>query len=151
MRDTQVIALTQAKELLESAKTNPHHMELAKYLVKNMNSIEGAIERGWTIGASEDDTEYMKKYLELRDEYAPVLFADYVTLRGLYHPPYSDESIVDAIKCGYNFGSECGNIIKSMIKFNYGLLSNSHHTERFPTLAKFAGEVLDVLQEVSPD
>jgi len=150
MREGQIKSLLQAEELLEGAKTNPLHMELAKYLVKNMNAIEGAIKRGWTEGADEHDTEYMNKYLELRDTYAPVLFSDYVTSSGLYHPNYSDEVIVDAINCGYNFESECGNIIKGMIKSHYGLISNAYHTERFPEQAAFAVEVLNVLYEVSP-
>lgn len=150
MREGQINSLRQAEELFESAKTNPHHMELAKYLVRNMNSVEGAINRGWTKNADEEDTEYMKQYLALRDVHAPVMFADYVTMSGLYHPTYSDESIVDAIKCGYNFESECGNIIKGMIKSHYGLLSNAYHTERYPDAAAFAVEVLDVLYEVSP-
>lgn len=150
MREGQINSLRQAEELFESAKTNPHHLELSKYLVRNMNSIEGAINRGWTEGADEHDTEYMKQYLALRDVHAPVLFSDYITSSGLYHPKYSDEVIFDAINCGYNFESECGNIIKGMIKSHYGLISNAYHTERFPEQAALAVEVLNVLYEVSP-
>lgn len=151
MREDQINSLRQAEELFESAKTNVHLLEISKYLVKNMNAIQGAIERGWTIGADDNDTEYMKQYLELRDEYAPVLFSEYITVNGTYHPPASHETIIDAIKCGYDFNSECGKIIKAMIKVHYGITANEWHTKNYPEQAAFSREVLDILEEVSTD
>lgn len=45
MREGQINSLRQAEELFESAKTNPHHLELSKYLIHNMNSIGVALKK----------------------------------------------------------------------------------------------------------
>ena len=149
MREGQINSLRQAEELLVSAQTNPHHLELSKYLVRNMNSIEGAIKQGWTKDADEHDSEYMEKYLELRNKYAPELFPESRTNSGLYHPSYSKVITIEAIKSGFDFSNENGRIIKGMIQSNYGVQCNNYHTKEFPESAAEAREVLDTLSEVT--
>lgn len=133
MLEGQIKSLEQSEILLESAKTNPYHKEIAKYLINNMNSVAWAIKKGWCEKAGEHDLEYMDKYIQLRDKYASVLYPDsligekgYKDVQGEYHPRLDDSLIVEALK-SYDFDNECGSMLFKSIESNYSRRCNEWH------------------------
>ena len=109
MRTGQINSINQVEELFKSSKTNPLHLELSKYVCRNINAVEAAIEKGWTRDADVHDTEYMEKYIALRDKFFPSGFKD--------KPDYS--LTTDVLKCGYDFKNETGSMIIHSIKNDF--------------------------------
>lgn len=156
MREGQINSLIQAEELFESAKTNQHHLELAKYLVINMNSIFYAFKKGWMDKASESDIEYGTKYVKLRDEYCEILFpgsevtnSQFEDFNGEYSPKLgTPDELLEAIKSGYDFSTETGiiifNTIYTTFKFSVQLTTSGETSEQ----SNKVQEIVSVMDEL---
>jgi len=132
MRAGQTNSIKQVEELFESSKTNALHLELSKYVYRNINAVESAIKNGWTRGADEHDTEYMEKYIALRDKFFPDGLND--------KPDYS--LTADVIKCGYDFKNETGSMIIKSIKNDFKFIKALPENNFIPT------ESIPVVEEI---
>ena len=113
MNTPQKNTLEQSKVLFESADNgNAIHWELSKYLFRNMNSIDYALNVGWLENASDEDKEFAKGFVSLRDQFKH-LFEDESGIA--ITPLYCDELISDILD-SYDFSTEAGQIILNMIK-----------------------------------
>lgn len=153
MNEGQCNSLKENEKLLESAKTNHLHKEIAKYLINNMNAIAGSMKRGWLNGAGSDDMEYVQHYLALRDKYAGILYPEsligeqgHELYRGEYHPRFDDSLIIEALQ-SYDFNNEAGKVILGSIQHNYAVRCNKFHTDNDkPENVAFAKKVLSVIE-----
>lgn len=149
--------LNEYEKLLESAKNNHLHKEIAKYLINNMNAIAGSVKRGWLNGASSDDMEYVQHYLALRDRYAAILYPEsllgdqsHELYRGEYHPVFDDSTIIESLQ-SYDFNNEAGKLILGMIQHNYAIRCNKFHTDNDkPERVAFAKKVVSVIKGMLP-